>query len=62
MLPLFSNNKTVLITLIKQSVQRLHPFTNFNKQSQGGGRLAGGCLFLVELWTCFPGVRERGRK
>lgn len=33
MLPLVNNNKPVLITLIKQPAQRLHPFTNFNKLS-----------------------------
>lgn len=53
MLPLFSNNKTALITLIEQTAQRLHPFTNFNKPSQGVGRLAGGLFILGGVMDMF---------
>lgn len=61
MLPLFSNNKTVLITLIEQSVQRLHPFTNFNKPSQGVGRLAVGLFMLGGVMDMFS-MSERDRR
>lgn len=61
MLPLFSNNKTVLITLIEQSVQRLHPFTNFNKPSQGVGRLAVGLFMLGGVMNMFS-MSERDRR
>lgn len=61
MLPLFNNNKPVLITLIKQSVQRLHPFTNFNKLSSGVGRLAVGLFILNGIMSMFSSS-ERDRK
>lgn len=61
MLPLFNNNKPVLITLIKQSAQRLHPFTNFNKLSSWVGRLAVGLFILNGIMSMFSSS-ERDRK
>lgn len=62
MLPLFSNNKTVLIILIEPSVQRLHPFTNFNKLSQGVGRLAVGLFTLGGVMDMFSMSEKEKRK
>lgn len=61
MLPLFNNNKPMHITLIKQSVQRLHPFTNFNKPSWGVGRLAVG-LFILGGVMAMLSLSERERR
>lgn len=61
MLPLFNNNKPLLITLIKQPVQSLHPFTNFNKPSWGVGRLAVGLFILSGVMAMFS-LRERERR
>lgn len=62
MLPLFSNNKTVLVSLIEQSVQRLHPFSNFNKPSQGVGRLAVGLFILGGVMDMFSISERESRK
>lgn len=62
MLPLCSNNKTVLITLIEQSAQHLHPFTNFNKPSQGVGRLAVGLFILGGVMDMFSTSERERRK